>query len=97
MRSSHALAAGHWREESYLARAGNGRLRLDVGMVDGGTDYQRFIERVGVTFALPRQPCDQIADGADVRGRIDRLLRFADPFAHPGEIFHLHASSSLMR
>src|ERR1700730_14744603 len=93
----HALTAGHRREERNLAGAGNHAIRLDMGVVDRGADHPRRIEGIGVGLATSRKPRHQIVDGADAGRRFDRLLRFADPFAHPGEIFDLHASSSLMR
>src|SRR5438552_4596079 len=90
-------AAGHWREERDLAGAGYHGVRLDVGMVDRGADHLRLLEGIGIGLAAVRQPADQLIDRAHVGGRLDGLLRLADPLAHPGEIFHLHPSSSLIR
>jgi hypothetical protein len=59
--------------------------------------HARLLERIGITLAARRQPADQVGYGTNARGRLDRLLGLADPFAHPGEILHLHSSSSLMR
>src|ERR1019366_2403394 len=94
---SNGLTAGHRREEGNLAGAGNHRIRFDVGVVDRGADHPTRPERMGVGLAAPRQPRNQIVNGANARRRLDRFLCFADPFAHPGEILDLHASSSLMR
>src|SRR5215475_11174234 len=90
-------AAGHRREERDLAGAGNRGIRLDMGVVDRGADHLRLLEGVGIGLAAARQPGDQFVDGAHVGRRLDGLFRLADPLAHPGEIFHLHPSSSLMR
>src|SRR5262245_37749274 len=90
-------AAGHRREERDLARARYRRVRSDVGVVDRGADHLRLLEGIGIGLAAFRQPGDEIIDGAHSGGRLDRLFRLADPLAHPGEIFHLHPSSSLMR
>src|ERR1700722_5842613 len=94
---SFKLAAGHRREEGNLAGAGNHGIRLDMGVVDRGADHPRRLERMGIGFAALPQPADQFVDGANARRRLDGFLRLADPLAHPGEIFHLHASSSSMR
>src|SRR3954454_18510408 len=94
---SNDLTAGHRREESNLAGAGNYGIGFDVGVIDRGTDHPRRLEGVGVTLASLRQPRNQIVNGADACRRLDCFLRFADPFAYPGEILDLHASSSLMR
>eukprot|EP01035_Chromulina_nebulosa_P007924 gene7925-10723_t len=56
------LAAGHGRKESDLARAGDHRLRLDVGVIDGGTDHLRGLEGMGIFVAARAQPADQVAD-----------------------------------
>src|SRR5450631_2598659 len=93
----NGLTAGHRREEGNLAGAGNDSIRFDMGVVDRGTDHPRRLERMGIGLAAPRQPRNQVVNGANARRRLDRLLGLADPFAHPGEILHLHASSSLMR
>src|SRR5665647_1588922 len=92
-----SLAAGHRREESNLAGAGDRRVRLDMGVVDRGADHLGFFEGVGIGLAAVRKPGDQIFDGAHIGRRLDRFFRFADPFAHPGEILDLHPSSSSMR
>src|SRR5579863_10416374 len=94
---SNRLTAGHWREKRNLAGAGDHRIRLDMGVVDGGADHPRRLERVGVAVAAPRQPADQIAHRADVCRRIDGFFRLSDPFPHPGKILDLHPSSSLIR
>ena len=91
------LTAGHRREEGDLAGVGDRRVRLDMGVVDRRADHLRLFKGVGVSLAALRQPADQILDGAHIRRRFDRFFRFADPFAHPGEIFDLHPSSSSMR
>src|SRR5664279_1011301 len=91
------LAAGHRREESDLAGAGNRGVRFDMGVVDRGTDHFRLLEGVGIGLALPGQPRDQVVDGVHAGRRLDDFLRLADPFAHPGKILDLHSSSSLMR
>src|SRR3984957_4996532 len=94
---SFKLPAGHRREKGNLARAGNRGVRLDVGVVDRGADHPRRLERMGIGLAALRQPADQFVDGANARRRLNGFLRLADPLAHPGEIFPLHASSSSMR
>src|SRR5579871_3547831 len=92
-----ALAAGHRREEGDLAGACDRRVLLDMGVVDCRADHLRLLEGVRVAFALVGQPGDQIVDGAHVGRRLDGFFRLADALAHPGEVFHLHPSSSLMR
>src|SRR5579862_1691980 len=92
-----ASTAGHRREEGDFAGAGNRRILFDVGVVNRGTNHARRIESMSIALAARGKPCDQIFDGLDARGRLDRLFGLADPFAHPGEIFQLHPSSSLMR
>src|ERR1700722_15015285 len=83
-------AAGHRREKRNLAGAGNDGVRLDMGVVDRGANHPRCFEGVGVGLAALGQPPDQIVDGAHARRRLQRFLRLADPFAHPGEILDLH-------
>src|SRR3954467_6761522 len=89
-------AAGHRREKSDLARARDRCVRLDMRVVDRGADYLRLLERVGIRLTAAGQPGDQLIDRAHRGRRLDGLLRLADPFAHPGEVLHLHPSSSLM-
>src|ERR1700722_10411336 len=89
-------AAGHRREEGDFAGAGNRGILFDMGMVDRGADHTRRLEGMGVSLAARGKPCDQCFDGFNARRRLDRLFRLADPFAHPGEIFQFHPSSSLM-
>src|SRR6266702_3562459 len=91
------LAAGHRREERDLAGAGDRGVRLDVGMVDRGADHLRLLERIGIGLAPAGQPGDQLLHGAYASRRLDSLLGHADALAHPGEVFQLHPSSSLMR
>src|ERR1700758_3101566 len=88
------LAAGHRREEGNLACSRDHSIRLDMGMVDRGADHLGLLESIGIGLAACGEPANQVVDGAHVRRRIDGLFRLADPFAHPGEIFHLHPSSS---
>src|ERR1700753_586092 len=95
--SANRSAAGHRREKGDLAGAGDHGVRFDMGMIDGGADHARRLEGVGVALAALRQPADQVIDGANAGWRLDRLLGHPDPFAHPGEILDLHASSSSMR
>src|SRR3954468_16780394 len=76
----------HRREERDLARAGNRRIGLDVGLVDRGADDFRILERIGVLLAARGEPSHQIADGAHARREIELLLRLADPLAHPGKV-----------
>src|SRR6478735_5520497 len=90
-------AAGHRRKERDFARAGDHRIRPDMGVVDRGTDHLRLLEGMGVTLVALGEPADQLIHRAHLGRRLDRLFRLADPFAHPGEIFQLHPSSSLMR
>src|SRR5437660_2848566 len=90
-------AAGHRREERNLAGAGDHGVRPDMGMVDRGADHLRPFEGMGIGFAAVREPGDQFLDRAHGGWRLDGLLRLANPLAHPGEVFHLHPSSSLMR
>src|SRR5262245_23437128 len=89
--------AGHRREKCDLAGTGNRRIRLDMGLVDRRANHLRLLEGVGIGLAAARQPGDQFVDGAHIGRRLDGLFRLADPLAHPGKIFHLHPSSSLMR
>src|SRR6185312_11656528 len=91
------LAAGHRREKRNLAGTGDHRIRLDMGVVDRGTDHPRRLECVGVTIVAACQPADQIADGADACRRLDGFLRLSHPLAHPGKILDLHPSSSSIR
>src|ERR1700730_745855 len=91
------LAAGHRREKRDLAGAGNRSIRLDMGVVDRGADHPRCLKSVGVSFITLGEPSDQFAHGAHAGRRLNQLFGLADPFAHPGEIFHLHPSSSLVR
>src|SRR3954451_11842464 len=91
------LAAGHRRKERDLAGARDRGVRLHVGMVDRGADHLRLLEGVGVGFAPAGQPGDQLLYSAHGRRRLYHLLGLADALAHPGEVFHLHPSSSLMR
>src|SRR5262245_15097055 len=88
-------AAGHRREERDLARAGDRSIGLDVGAIDRRTDHLRVVKRMGVFFATPGQPGHQLADGLDAGRRLDRLVRLADPLAHPGEVQDLHAYHSI--
>src|SRR5262249_27104730 len=90
-------AAGHRRKERDLTGARDRRVCLDVGMIDRGADHLRLLERVRIGLAAVGQPRHQRIDGAHAGGRLDGFLRLADPLAHPGEIFHFHPSSSLMR
>src|SRR4051794_14451963 len=91
------LAAGHRREEGDLASAGDGRVRPDMGLVDGGADRAGGLEGVGIVLAAAGQPADQLGHGADFRRRLERFLGKAHALAHPGEILDLHPSSSSMR
>src|SRR5512142_183225 len=93
----NGLTAGHRREEGNLAGAGDHGIRLDMGVVDRGADHLRLFESIGIGFAALRKPGDEIIDRAHLGRRLDRFFRLADPFAHPGEIFELHPSSSSMR
>src|SRR5690349_10311750 len=89
-----ALAAGHRREERDLAGSRDGGVLFDMGMVDRGADHLGLLERIGVGLAARGEPADQLVDSAHARRRIDRFFRLADPLAYPGEILHLHRSSS---
>src|SRR5437773_1536363 len=91
------LAAGHRREERDLAGARDRGIRPDMGVVDRGEDHLRPLERIGVGLAPAGQPGDQVLNGSHRRRRLDSLLGHADALAHPGEVFQLHPSSSLMR
>ena len=77
--------------ESIIGIAGHRTLRV----IERGANDLRRLEGVGVTLALPGQPRDQVADRCDSLWRLHNLLGLADAFTHPGEILHLHASSSI--
>src|SRR5215475_13772901 len=83
MGSRRRLAAGPRREEGNFAGACDRRVRLDVGMIDRGTDHRRLLEGIGIGLALPGQPGDQFPNGANAGRRVDRLLGLADALAHP--------------
>src|SRR5437879_10424909 len=51
----------HRREERDLARAGNRRIGLHVGLVDRGADNLGVLERIGVFLAASGQVRHQIA------------------------------------
>src|SRR5262245_3319673 len=70
-------AAGHRREERDLAGAGNRRIRLDMGVVDRGTDHLRLLEGICIGLAAARQPGDQFVDGTHIGRRLDGFFRLA--------------------
>src|SRR5690242_17191840 len=81
--SKDGSAAGHRRKEGDLSGARDRRIRLDMGVVDGGADHFRFLEGVSIGLALPCKPRHQVCDRSNAWRRLDHLFRFADPFAHP--------------
>jgi hypothetical protein len=86
------LAAGHRREEGNLAGASNHRIWLNMGVVDRGA-ITRPLEGVGVARrASPATPSSSTVRTPSAAG--STISSALPTLAHPGEILHLHASSS---
>src|SRR5262249_61582374 len=88
---SNRPSAGHRRKERDLVRPPDSSFRRNVRAIEGRADCPRIAERTRVFLAAPSKPVHQLAHGRDPGGRVDLLLRLADPLPYPGEIQDLHA------
>src|SRR5262249_7551071 len=86
-------ASGHRREECHLVARAQRMTGGHVVLVDGDADDRGILQRVGKARPAALQPRQEVADGRDAGGQLDRLLGCADFGAKPSEIEQLHGRS----
>src|SRR5512136_2688524 len=90
------LSACHGREKRDFASTFNRGIGPHMPLINSGTNYIRIFESVGVFLATRGKPRHQLTDRGDASRNLDHFLSFADTFAHPGEITHFQAHSSII-
>src|SRR5262245_7475556 len=88
-RALKGSTSGHRRKEGDLARPGEAGGRLDVRLIDGGSDDLRPRKCLGVLGPGLPEPRPQVRHRVDAGRQIEVLLGLAGLLAHPGEIADL--------